>query len=447
MAYASAAFRQSISTDSEVYYWDRPDIADEDTFFMLSRGRDGWNWKYLVRRFGAAPAWVIVSILDDTVGRGTFGPEYATLDYEELSTVHHLCVRQLQNIVRKLARDGVFLRHPDSDLLVKVDMSRLREAPVRGPLVKPRKPPVRESAEMHFREKLAAFVQIAPVFAAPVAEMHFRESVTDFPLPETYCPWKWSCPHLDNDLADDKNFKNGKNSLSSSSVVEPTTTGSAPDAVPPHAAPDRPTSSEPRIAPAPDDRRDTVSSASVRPGDRTERKRALPRPHPRPSKNGGDRPDGGSRQTDGSRTVEQNTTLLRDPVHCPAVVAEAVADARLGLPDQNYCDGLWAACIAVAPDVKPDEVAWCIREKAHVSRTKGRNPLGLLWTGVVNLVATPVSIAKIRSAVAEYREMESRQRAERERVMREFYNDPDTTEEERAAVLKEYGYLFVSGAS
>jgi hypothetical protein len=437
MAYASAAFRQSISTDSEVYYWDRPDIADEDTFFMLSRGRDGWNWKYLVRRFGAAPAWVIVSILDDTVGRGAFGPEYATLDYEELSTVHHLCIRQLQNIVRKLARDGVFLRHPDSDLLVKVDMSRLREAPVRSPLVKPRKPPVRESAEMHFREKLAAFVQVAPVSAAPVAEMHFRESVTDFPLPETYCPWKWSCPHLDNDLAGDKNFKNGKNSISSSSLEEPTTTGSATDVASPHAAPVPEPSPEQRIAEPAPDRRDTVNSASVRPLDRTERKRAVPRPPQRPSKNGGDRPDGGSRQTDGSRTVEQNTTLLRDPVHCPTVVAEAVRDT-LGAADQSILGQIWAGCGGGAQKVTDAELAQLVRRAAwKVRRHANRSPHRYLLSCLLEDLRGPDILNEVRRGLAE-----AERQAERERQsIREHYADPDTSEETKKWLREHHDFL------
>ena len=229
------------------------------------------------------------------------------------------------------------------------------------------------------------------------------------------CTYACECPYL---------LKKFKNSLSSSSfsATEPTTTGSATDVASPDAAPDCPTSSEQRIADDPPDRRDAVSAASVRPVDRTERKRALPRPPQRRAKNGGDRPDGGSRQTACSRTVEQNSTVLRDPVHCPPVVAEAVRDT-LGTADQSILGQIWHACARAAPGITAAEVAQLVRRNARKVRPGVDLPHKYLLTCMVTDLRGSDVLKDIRRdlAVMDAARAEQEQRAEYARMEAEAY--------------------------
>lgn len=401
---------------------------------MLSRGRDGWNWKTLIRRFGPAGAWVIVDVLDATAGRGAFGPEYALLDFEELSTIHHLGVRQLQNIVNKLIRGGVFLRYPGTDWTVKVDIARLREAPVRAPVVKTRKPP-ETATEIHFREKPAALVYLGASPPGAVAEMHFRNGENDIRPPETYCQWNWRCPYLSSDLPQDKTFKTEKNSLSSSSE-DPATTTEGANAPAPDAAPAGPPEPEPRIdEPAPD-RRDTAR-ASVRPSDRTERKRAVPRPPQPAANNGGGRRDRRPGASDPSAQNEQNITVLCDPVHCPPVVADAVAETT-GAADQEILDRIWRDCSRAAPGITSAEVVQLVRRNARkVRQNADRSVHGLLRTVLVNDASSAGVLLEVRRIIAE----DERRREEERNSIRELYADPDTSEELKRNLRAAYDFL------
>ena len=393
------------------------------------------NWP---RRFGPVGFTLMVWVLDQT--ESAFGsPEYARIDWEQLSQYLHVTVRAAQGIVARLLSERGIARHPDDPLSVRLDRDGIARAPVRCAIRKERKPPASESAEMHFREKPAALVRIggAPV---PASEIHFRQTETDSRLPETFCHWNWPCPFISSDLPPDKHLKPLETSISSSSVEEPTTTGSATDAAPPHAAPVPEPSPEQRIADDLPDRRDTAK-ASVRPSDRTERKRALPRPPQRRAKNGGDRPDRGSRCADYPAANEQNSTVLCAEIHCPPVVEQAILEACLGLADQTYFDGLWRDCRATA-DVTPEEVVWCIRDRVPVVRkTANRNALRFLWTAVVGICGTPATLGEVRRQIAAYQAQVAEEREQMERSVRWLYAEPDTSEEDKRTLLRDYPFL------
>ena len=195
-------------------------------FFIVRRGLPEagaspsevmWNHRDLMRHAGN-PGYAVTMLIIET-SQVPSANGYGSIFLEEDAATVNMTERGLRYVLARLMKRRLIEAHPTEPMRFRPLYENFSKGEAYGIRRRPgeRIPPQRETGNVEGETariavpppetRFTAAPPAPPPESPPERKPVSLESETDFRPRETYCPWKWECPHLVNGLAAGKKLK------------------------------------------------------------------------------------------------------------------------------------------------------------------------------------------------------------------------------------------------